>query len=468
MTHPKRRPPFRPETRPEPKIKDARSAALAVLMQMDGKFTLDHVLDRMAPQIAAFDRRDRALFNQLVYGVLRWRLRLDAVIETLANRPLNKLSPVALECLRLGLLQILFLDRIPPSAAVNTSVDMTRDNGAAKAAGFVNALLRSMLREPERFVLPDAKTSPVDHLAVGQSFPRWLVSRWIERLGMQSAQGLCRAMNAIPPVTVRCNFMKNDPDELAEALAPKVSEVNPHGHLHGAFDLNGLRCPIHQMQAFTDGRFAVQDGAAQLVSLLLDPQPGESVLDACAGVGGKSLHMAELMKNRGRVVAMDNIASKLARLGGEARRLGLTIVETCPADLNQPASMAAMPVFDRVLLDAPCTGLGVLRRNPDAKWSTSEKDIARCAERQAHFLDLLSGWVKPEGVLVFSVCSMEPEENEAIIKAFLKSHPNFDISDKKTIGKTVLPFLDQDGFLRTDPLSHQMDGFFAARLLRRS
>ncbi len=467
MTYAKRRP-SRSSRRPKPSFKDARSAALAVLLSLDGKTTLDHVLDRMASRIAPLDRRDRALLNQLVYGVLRWRLRLDAVIGAFADRPLKKLSPVVLEALRLGLLQILFLDRIPPSAAVNTSVDLVRAGGAAKAAGFVNAMLRSVLREPKRFALPDAEKFPVDRLAQEFSFPRWLVKRWIGRFGPEKTAGLCRAMNEIPPVTVRCNFMRNNPEELAGALAPQLDDIRPHDHLPGGFDLYGLHCPIHEMQAFADGRFAVQDGAAQLVSLLLNPRPGDTVLDACAGVGGKSLHLAELMENRGRVVAMDNIASKLSRLEVEARRLGLDIIDTRQADLDQQASLSTMPLFDRVLLDAPCTGLGVLRRNPDAKWSTKNEDIARCAERQARFIDFLGKRVKPGGTLVFSVCSMEPEENEAVIKGFLKKHPNFGINDHQTMEeKSVLPFLDQDGFLRTDPLSHQMDGFFAARLTRR-
>jgi 16S rRNA (cytosine967-C5)-methyltransferase len=222
------------------------------------------------------------------------------------------------------------------------------------------------------------------------------------------------------------------------------------------------------MQAFKEGRFAVQDGAAQLVSLLLNPRPGETVLDACAGLGGKTTHLAQIMENRGRIVALDHIAAKLERLEKEARRLGVEIIETRRLDLNRRPDPESLPVFDRILLDAPCSGLGVLRRNPDAKWSAHKRDIAGFARRQQRFLDHLAPLVKPGGVLVFAVCSMEPEENEQVIADFLKKHPDFDIKTPGSIQREILhPFVDADGFLRTTPQLHNMDGFFAARLTRR-
>jgi len=447
---------------------DSRAAALAVLSRIgSGAVTLDQVLDQMAPQTSGLSTRDRALFNQLVYGVLRWRLRLDAVIETFADRPVKKLSPLVLNILRLGLLQILFMDRIPPSAAVNTAVNLARSHRAGKAAGFVNALLRNVLRDPGRFVLPDAASRPVDHMALDKSFPHWLVSRWIDRYGTSQTAALCDVMNSVPPLTLRCNFLKNNLAQLVEALYEQAADLQPLDALPGALNLTGPRCPIHEMQAFIDGRFAVQDGAAQLVSLLLSPQPDETILDACAGLGGKSTHIAGLMQNRGCVVALDNAKSKLTRLQDEAHRQGISIIRTSPADLHQPLSMAPHSSFDRVLLDAPCSGLGVLRRNPDAKWSFPKKDIDRYAARQLRFLENLAPWVKPGGVLVFSVCSMEPEENEGVIKRFLKNHPNFVINHAQAIEeKSVHPFLNQDGFLRIIPHNHQMDGFFAARLSR--
>ena len=449
-------------------IADPRFAALHILERLDSRpATLDSILENEATMIDALPRRDRALFNQLVYGVLRWRLRLDAVIGAHASRPFNKIAPTVRNILRLGLFQIRFLDRIPVSAAVNTTVALAKTHHASKAAGFVNAVLRSALRAPGRDGLPDAAADPIGHLSVSQSMPHWLVARWIDRLGPDKAASLCESVNTIPPTVLRCNFLKNSLSELEDALAPDAERVAPIASVPGALQLIRPRRAIHRMQAFAGGRFSVQDSAAQLISLLLGPRPGETVLDACAGLGGKTTHLAQLMGNRGRVVALDHVAAKLARLEKEARRMGLAVIETRRTDLNRPIDPSDLPRFDRILLDAPCSGIGVLRRNPDAKWSSFKKDIAGFARRQVRFLERLAPLVKKQGTLVFAVCSMEPEENESVVKQFLKKHPNFVISANQAIAeKSVLPFMGADGFFRTAPHTHHMDGFFAARLTR--
>jgi 16S rRNA (cytosine967-C5)-methyltransferase len=450
-------------------ITDPRAAALTVLKQLGNRnTTLDHILDTIAPAIDKLSRRDRALFNQLVYGVLRWRLRLDAVIDTHANRPLKKIAPTVLNILRLGLFQILFMDRIPSSAAVNASVNLVRTQRASSAAGFVNAVLRSALRNPQRFRLPDAGTSPVEHLALSAALPHWLAARWIKRMGFASAGRLCDAINTIPPISLRCNGLKNELPELVTALSTDAQRIDPMPTVPGGVNLIGPRRSIPRMQAFAEGRFAVQDGAAQLVSFLLAPRPGEQVLDACAGLGGKTTHLAQIMRNQGRIIALDHDSLKLTRLEAAARRLGVAIIDTQTGDLNQPPAPRGLPRFDRVLLDAPCSGLGVLRRNPDAKWSSRKADIARCADRQVRFLDGLAPLVKPGGILVFAVCSMEPEENEQVIARFLKKHANFAISASQAIeAASVQPFIGRDRFFRTAPHINDLDGFFAARLRRR-
>lgn len=460
--------PTRTPTRPNRAITDPRAAALIVLDRVDrSKATLDAVLDDAAPKLTALSRRDRALFNQIVYGVLRRRLRLDAVVAAYADRSLEKISPPILNILRIGLFQILFMDRIPASAAVNTAVSLVRTRRASKAAGFVNALLRNALRAPHRFCIPDALESPVDHIAITHAFPHWLASRWIDRMGVIETDRLCAAINTTPPITLRCNRLKNNLAELMKALSNQAETIEIVDTVPGGVNLIRPRVPIPEMEAFVDGRFAVQDGAAQLVSLLLGPQPGETVLDACAGLGGKATHLAQLMGNQGTIVAMDNVESKLARLENEAQRLGVSIIRTRRADLNRSLPLETQPRFDRILLDAPCSGLGVLRRNPDTKWSSRQADIARLANQQAHFLDHLAPLVKKNGVLVFAVCSMEPEENEGVIKTFLKNHVNFAITGADSMEeKTVLPFLGEDGFFRTAPHIDHLDGFFAARLQR--
>ena len=466
---PKRRLPKQRRSAPTGQsIPDARAAALFLLDRLDGgRTTLDALLEDATAAWARLSRRDRALFNQLVYGVLRWRLRLDAVITAHADRPIERIAPRVRNILRLALFQLCHMDRIPPSAAVNTAVDLARHNNAARAGGFINAVLRSHLRDPQRDGLPDAVGSPVDHLSVATSLPRWLASRWHDRFGLETALALGEAINRIPPMVLRCNTLKNTPADLMDALTDAATGIEPMASVPGALQLTGPQGPIFTLQAFQEGRFAIQDAAAQLVSLMLAPRPGETVLDACAGLGGKTGHIAQLMENRGTLVALDSVGSKLERLGSEMQRLGARIVEPRIVDLNHPLPTDALFQFDRILLDAPCSGLGVLRRNPDAKWSTGKRAIPRFAQRQRRFLDHLAPCLKPGGVLVYSVCSMEPEENDELIERFLKNHPDFAIDAKAAVAApSVDPFIGADGYLRTFPHIHPMDGFFAARLVR--
>ena len=233
--------PTRNRSRQNRAIIDPRAAALIVLDRVErGKATLDAVLDDAAPMLTALSRRDRALFNQLLYGVLRRRLRLDAVVATYADRSLNKMSPPILNILRIGLFQILFMDRIPASAAVNTAVNLVRTRKAPKSAGFVNALLRNALRDPHRFCIPDALESPVDHIAITHAFPHWLASRWIDRMGLAQTDQLCGAMNTIPPITLRCNRLKNNLAELVKALSDQAEAIEIMNNLPGAADTSAV------------------------------------------------------------------------------------------------------------------------------------------------------------------------------------------------------------------------------------
>ncbi len=445
---------------------DPRAHALTVLNRLEiSTLTLDAVLDQGTHD--DLSQRNRALFNSLVYGVLRWRQRLDAVIAAYASRPLKKMSPTVRNILRLALFQIQFMDRIPESAAVNTAVNLARAHRNAPASGFINALLRNVIRDPGRYRPPHANDDPVEFISVTHSLPRWLAARWIDRLGMEETQQLCAAVNTVPPIGLRCNTLATTLTDLAAALSDHARSVEPMAGISGGLNLLGPRRPIHEMPAFNEGLFSVQDGAAQLVSMMADPRPGETVLDACAGLGGKTTHLAQLMENRGRVIALDQLTSKLTQLNREADRLGLTNIETHCLDLNQPPDPESLPGFDRILVDAPCSGLGVLRRNPDAKWSARKQDINRFADRQVRFLDHIAPLLKPGGTLVFAVCSMEPEENFQVVERFLKKRKDFVITGPQpTDAPSVTPFLDAQGCLYTAPHVHHLDGFFAARLVR--
>ena len=447
---------------------DARNMALKVLITLDReRQTLDGILDDITPRTGGLSRRDRALFNALLYGVLRWRNRLDYIISHFSNIPLKKIEPDVLNILRLGLFQIIYLDRIPDSATVNTSVELSRKIGTSRAAGFVNALLRKAAANHGGVVFPTLKNDPVAFFSTEHSLPDWLIRRWQQRYTPQTLTALCETINTIPPITIRTNTLKATRQQLMRSLQDDIEHIAPAPDAPDAITMNKLKRSIPDLPAFKNGWFQVQDEAAQLVSLLLNPQPQESVLDACAGLGGKTAHLAQLMQNRGNITAMDKDKKKLQQLDEEMQRLGISIVHTTCHDLNFPLDPKQQGYFDRLLLDAPCSGLGVLRRNPDIKWKSSEAGLRRHGGVQKRFLENLAPLVKPNGILVYAVCSIEPEENEVVIATFLKKHPEFVID--KSLGKlteTLHSLVEPESGFKTLPLLNHMDGFYFARLKR--
>ena len=447
---------------------DPRKTALDVLNTLTrGKKTLDSILRNIPQDDRYLSRRDRALFTAMVYGVLRWRSRLDHVIAHFSNTPIQKIEPAVLNVLRLGLFQIIYLDRIPDSAAVNTSVEMTKQIGASRAVGFVNALLRRSAANYSNVHFPAFETDPVAYLSADQSLPGWLAQRWLKRYDKETILTLCDTINSIPPITIRTNTLKTTREQLTLSLESEAERIESTTTAPDGIKLINPKRSIPDLRAFKNGWFQVQDEAAQLVTLLLNPQPEESVLDACAGLGGKTAHIAQLMQNKGSVTAMDKDEKKLQQLDSEMQRLNIPIVHTHCHDLNSALDKKKVDVFDRILLDAPCSGLGVLRRNPDLKWNSTEKSLKRHANIQKRFLETLASMVKPNGVLVYSVCSIEPEENEAVIRAFLKNHPEF-VIDKNPgkLPETMLSLIEPTTGFKTLPILNDMDGFFLTRLKR--
>ncbi|MBW2568997.1 MAG: 16S rRNA (cytosine(967)-C(5))-methyltransferase RsmB [Deltaproteobacteria bacterium] len=444
-----------------------RKTALFVLNSLSKKhYTLDRILEDIQNKKLLLSRKDQALFYALVYGVLRWRGRLDWTINHFSKTSLQKIDPVILNILRLGLFQIIYLNRIPVSAAVNTSVEIAKFFASSHVAGFVNALLRKADREYKKIPFPDPAENLAYSLAVSKSFPEWMIKRWLNRFGLKETEALCDAINTIPPITVRTNRLKATRDDLSKSLASDVQQIE-----NTTYSPDGIRFikpnkSIPGIKAFKDGLFQVQDEAAQLVSCLLNPRPGDTVLDACAGLGGKAGHIAQMMKNTGRLLAMDNNANKLQQLESEMKRLGISIVTTCNYDLTVPFdrqfSYKGFSGFDHILLDAPCSGLGVLRRNPDAKWSMSENKLSSYKKRQVNFLNNLAQLVKPSGTLVYAVCSTEPEENEKVVKNFLNKHSEFAIKNKfEDLPINVYSLVNENRYLKTYPHINNMDGFFA-------
>jgi len=441
-----------------------RQIALDLLNQLDFRgATLDALLEQALALNAGLDRRDRAFLQTLVYGVLRRRAHLDWILAHFSKRSLGKIEPPVLNVLRIGLFQAVYLSKVPPAAAVNTSVELSKSLKNPWVTGFVNGILRSAMRGYRTVPLPDRQTNPAAALATEKSFPEWMIERWLDRWGRPETEALCDVLNRIPPVTVRTNTLRTTRDRLMQALKSEARDAEAAPMAPEGIALHGLVRPIPEMDAFKEGWFQVQDEAAQMVIELLSPRPGEIILDACAGQGGKTGHIAQKMGNRGRIVAADRDRAKLARLEGEMRRLGISIVETRPMDLDRPVGDPSGQMFDRILLDAPCSGLGVIRRHPDIKWNPQKQNLHAYQQRQIAFLDHLAPLLKSSGTLTYVVCSSEPEENEAVVEKFLDNHHEFDIF-KNWRQSTAVPsnVIDQNGFFRTLPHHHATDGFFAA------
>jgi len=445
-----------------------RSKALWVLNRLaNGRFTLDAVIEQILEGEGDLSKRDKALFQNLVYGVLRWRNRIDWVISRFSHTAINRIDPEVLNLLRLGVFQMVYLNRVPDSAAVNTSVEMAKSSSGPWVVRFVNAVLRQVGRGYSDLSWPDTKKNPSKSLAVTKSFPEWLLKKWLKRFGLEETAALCDAVNEIPPITVRTNGLKTTRADLYDCLEKDTKTIEPTPYAPDGIRCFGPRVPISEMNTFKNGCFQVQDEAAQLVTIFLDPHPGEKILDACSGRGGKTGHMAQLMGDRGRIFALDNDREKLLSLEVEMKRLGISIVRTIRHDLHVPLKDGRLKGFDRILVDAPCSGLGVIRRNPDIKWSVSKENLKPMQARQLGFLHTLAPLLKPGGVLLYAVCSMEPEENEAVVESFLNKCANFAIDrDHGSLFRKRDSLIDHKGFLRTFPHRHGTDGFFSARLKR--
>jgi 16S rRNA (cytosine967-C5)-methyltransferase len=445
----------------------ARETALDILNRLDNsQMILDTIIDSVF-DASQQSKLDKAFIYSLVYGVLRWRGRLDWIVKHFSHTKPDKIDPKIFNILRMGLFQIIYLTRVPISAAVNTSVELAKTVADIRTVSYVNALLRKASIEYKNVEFPDFQKYPVASIAASQAFPEWMVQRWVNRFGSQETHKLCEAFNTIPPITVRTNRLKTDRDSLIQVLSDEALDVHSTPHSPDGVSFHHPKLPVANLTAYHKGWFQVQDEAAQLISFFLNPQPGETILDACAGLGGKTGHIAQLMSNKGRIIAMDHQKQKLSQLRSEMMHLGISIVTTNSHDLNTPFAKDPSRTFDRILLDAPCSGLGVLRRNPDAKWAFSKRNLEHYQQRQTKFLQTLAPLVKVGGILQYVVCSLEPEENEQVLAVFMEKHPNFMIHTScNTLAEAVRPFVDDNGFFKTYPHTSQMDGFFSVRFKR--
>ena len=445
----------------------SRTAAYQALRAIaGGRADLPTALQSSRTHLA--DERDRSLAAEIVTGALRWQRSLDHLIEHFSKRQIKKLDPEVVTILRLSLYQLLHLDRVPASAVVDDAVDLTRAARKPSASGFVNAVLRGTLRQRHKLPLParpptgDDRDAALAYLGITHSHPEWLVARWLDRYGFDATERWVRFNNETPALTLRVNRLRATRDEAAAALSAddidtEAAQFAPDGLV--VTRGNPLRRP-------PDGLVFVQDQASQLVPFVIGASPGERVLDLCASPGGKTLAMAADMNDTGRLVASDVRPRRLALLADTVTKAGTRCVTVVRVPTTGALPFA--PVFDAVLVDAPCSGLGTVRRDPDIKWRRREEELAALASAQVALLMRAADVVRPGGRLVYATCSSEPEENDAVVAAFLGARDDFGFVDLRTMAAPVIaPFVDAHGFFRTTPSEHMLEAFFASALIRR-
>lgn len=451
-----RRRPGGPESPPDP----VRNIAWRVLnrVELDRAFA-DRVLHALLAELD-LPKRDRAFATELSYGALRMRGRLDSALQQVCTRELSSLEAGVRNLLRLGAYQVMFLERVRDAAAVDETVTLARANGLGRAAGFINAVLRELSSRGESLEFPKLATDPVDYLVEWCSLPRWLAERWLEQFGAEQAAELARNSYLPPPRTVRVS-PGADLDQIARRLRGRRCEYSPQGITRIEID------PVSD-SGFAAGEFSIQDEAAQLIALMVDAQPNQTVVDCCAAPGGKAVQLAQQVGPRGEVIALELHKHRLGLIRREAERLRLRNLRVLQRDVAKGFDLQGRLYFPRILVDAPCTGLGVLRRNPDARWSIMPGEIEPIAQRQFDLLDSVARYVEDDGALVYSVCTLTPEETTGVIDRFCESHPEFQIEDPRDrLPGTVRKLVDETGALRTLPHRHGCDGFYAVRLVRR-
>lgn len=439
----------------------ARETAMKVLYAVHENGAYANVALVEAFREARLDDLERRFATELVYGAVKAGGTLDWLIRQYTKRPLRKMAPYVRAVLRLGMFQLFFLDKIPPSAVCNESTELMKKYGHIGTARFVNAILRTATREPEKARIVEGNDEAA-YLSLVMQHPVWLLRRWIRFFGREETERLCMFNNSPAVLSLRANLLRTTRAALMERLREEGSEVRP-----SEWTPEGVLCTAHGALdvslSLREGLFQVQDESSMQVAHVVAPKPGEFVIDMCSAPGGKTTHLAELMSNQGRIVALDIYDAKLTRLEENAKRLGISIIETKQLDARKAGNLFTGKA-DRVLLDAPCSGLGVLRRRPDARWRKSEEEIAHLPKLQRELLESAARAVRPGGVIVYSTCTIEAAENEELVRVFLAEHKEFAL---ETTGAYLPLRSSKSNTVQFYPQRDGIDGFFIARLKRK-
>ena len=403
---------------------------------------------------------DRRFFTELVYGVVRRRNYLDAIIVHFAKRPLKKLSSMVVEVLRLGIYQIIYMDKVPESAAVNESVKLAKKLTRG-LSGFVNAILRSVIREQDSIGVEDLASNDIEVISFIYNIPLWLIDLWMGEFGLDKTEDLCAWFNQQPKWTARINTILIDIPQCLTLLKEQGWDVSQDSNYKDIIYINSHRGSLEKSDAVIKGYITFMDKASMLVARLVNPQPGERVLDCCAAPGGKSMYMATLMDNTGSLMSCDIHEHKIALMESNAQRLGISIVQTKVQDATELPS-AWKSYFDRVLVDVPCSGLGILQKKLDMRWRKDESTLSELPPLQLAILERAAMTVKEKGYLVYSTCTLNYKENEDVVEAFLQKHKEFSIVPVDT----DFPLKSNNGMITTYPPTDDMDGFFMVKMQR--
>lgn len=446
---------------------EARECALMVIHQVFEQEAYTSIALDRSLKASHLSMQDRTLVTEIVNGTIRMSKHLDWVLNLFLKKPVQKINPWVRDILRLSLYQLLFLDKIPAHAAVNSAVILTRKKVGKTMAGLVNGVLRNYLRNKDKIEYPDPADS-VLYLSVYYSQPEWIVEMLIKQFGLRQCQSVLEYFNEAPHVTLRTNVLKMERNALLEALKTDHIEALPGRNLPWSIDLNAIHMDIESLPLYKQGCFYIQNEAAMLAASILDPQPEERILDLCSGLGGKATHFAEYMHDKGHVYAFELYEHKINLIQHNCKRLGINSVKSSQGDI---LDMDLPGSFDRVFLDAPCSGLGVLNRRADSRWRKQTADIVQLSQLQYTMLQKAGQSVRRGGILVYCTCTVCPSENEEVIQKFMKNEADFVLDDISS-ALSFLPLdqsdlnLAQSGMLTIVPGKYATDGMFYAKLRR--
>ena len=442
---------------------NARTAALQALLHVDENEGYSNIVIDKTLRRFQLESRDAALATALFYGVLERRITLDYIIQSFCRNSGQPLQPVVREILRIAVYQILYMEKIPTSAAVNEAVNAAKENGAVKASGFINGVLRSILRAENPLILPDAAKHPRKALSVRYSCPEWLIQLWSDSYGEELCFSLLESLFSKPPVYARVNTAKISLDDLILVLEQEGVKAKAVTLVSDALELEDTGA-VASLESFQKGLFHIQDLSSQICCALVNPQPGERVLDVCAAPGGKSFTMAQRMENKGELLAFDKYKGKAGLIRQGAERLGLSIIQTAVRDAVAPKD--ALEPGQKVLCDAPCSGLGIIRRKPEIRYKP-QASLDSLPDLQYLILCRSSALTEPDGLLVYSTCTLNPRENGEVAARFLKEHPEF-VPEPLRLPDSIRRVVPEPEYQMTLlPPVHGTDGFFIAAFRRR-